>query len=435
MALTFSGGIHADDCKITENCPIIDMPEPKTVSIPMSQHIGLPCEPIVSVGDNVKKGQKIGENINGLSSYIHSSISGKVKAIETRLDNNGKKIKCIVIENDFKSEVCENILPFNKKITDTTTEEIIEIVKNAGIIGMGGAAFPSHAKIASAINKADTLIINCSECEPYITANHRLLLESPEKVIGGAKIILKALNISTGFLAVEDNKPTAIKILNELLKNDSLLSVKVLKTKYPQGDERQLIYAIKKKELPAGKLPADLGCVIFNAETTASIFTAFSTGMPIVNRIVTVSGNCIAKPQNVRVPIGTSFSDVIDFCGGFTTEPDKVVSGGPMMGFAQWDISTPVVKGTTAILALSEVCDEKNVSNCIHCGRCINVCPMHLMPLYFAAYAKKENYLRCNEYNVLSCVECGCCTYICPGKVPIVQYIRTAKAKIREQKR
>lgn len=438
LALTFKGGIHVPDCKNTKNSPITEFPAPKTVSIPMQQHIGAPATPLVAKGDTVRVGQVIGRFDSGLSCPVHATVSGVVKDIEMRPSYTGYgKTAHIVIENDFLYTVDESVKPCAVSLEDATTEEIIEIVKNAGISGMGGAAFPTYAKISSAIGKAKDIIVNCAECEPYITANYRLMLEEPERIIGGTEILLKALGLEKAILAVEDNKKDAAEVLREMTADDSRFEVVVLKTKYPQGDERQLIYAIKGIELPAGKLPADVGCVIFNAETCAAVHTAFTTGMPLVSRIVTVDGDAINEPKNIRVPLGTSYEDVFEFCGGVKENISRIISGGPMMGASQWDYNSVIMKNTSAILVLSDEENHTVLENaaCIHCGKCVSVCPMHLMPNYLAAFSKADNTEMCEKFGIMSCVECGCCTYTCPGRVPIVQHIRNKKAQITAYRR
>lgn len=433
MAKTFKGGIHVPGSKNTKNLPITDFPAPAVVCIPMQQHIGAPATPLVSKGDTVRLGQVIGRFDSGLSCPVHASVSGTVKDVEMRPSYTGYgKTAHIVIENDFQNTPDESIKPYEGSLSEASPEEIIEIVKNAGISGMGGAAFPTYAKISSAIGKAEELIINCAECEPYITANHRLMLEEPERIIGGAKIILKALGLNHVIFALEDNKKDAAEVLKEKIGDAEGFEVAILKTKYPQGDERQIIYALKGVELPAGKLPADVGCVIFNAETCAAIHSAFTTGMPLISRIVTVDGDAVNEPKNIRVPIGTSYEDVFNFCGGVKENISRIISGGPMMGAAQWDYNAVVMKNTSALLVLSEENDHTIVSDaaCIHCGKCVSVCPMHLMPNYLAQFAKADNNEMCGKFGVMSCVECGCCTYNCPGRVPIVQHIRDKKAQI-----
>lgn len=427
MAFTFKGGIHVNEHKDTGGIPIEVMKEPSRVSIPLVQHIGAPVKAVVQKGDFVRAGQVIGRNDEALSCPVHASISGTVVEIQQRDSYSGfGKTEYIVIESDGEDVFCE----FEGiQGDDFTVEDVIEKVREAGISGMGGATFPTYAKIQSAVGKVKEIIINCAECEPYITANHRLMLEEAESMIKGAEILKKALQVERAVFAVEDNKMDAV----ENLRSHGA-DVAILKTKYPQGDERQIMYALHGVQLPQGKLPADMGYVIFNAETCAAIYHAVREGRPLIRRVVTVSGDCIKNPKNLLIPLGTSFADVIEYCGGFTKEPAKIISGGPMMGMAQWDLNTPVVKGTSAILALSEA-DSIKPGTCIHCGKCVGVCPMHLTPNYLALFSSNEKYDMCESYNCMSCVECGCCTYNCPGNVPIVQYIRKAKAAVNEKRK
>ncbi len=437
MALTFRGGVHVPEEKNTRSKSVQLFDSPNTVSIPMSQHIGAPCVPTVKKGDRVDMGQVIGEVKAGLGCPVHASVSGTVIAIEEKRNAMGMAVQNIVIENDGKNRVSPEIKPYDGSFEDISFENVVEVVRRAGISGMGGATFPTYAKIQSAKDKVDTLIVNCAECEPYITANHRLLLEEPEAVIGGMKILLRAFGLRTGDIAIEDNKPDAIRIIREKTKGEKYADVRVLKTKYPQGDERQLIYAITGKEIPAGKLPADVGCVVFNAETCASVYRAFVYGMPLIRRIVTVDGDCVARPCSVRCPIGTSYRDLIDFCGGAVKEIKYIINGGPMMGAAQWDIDASVTKGTSAILVFSEKVKPvyEQPSACIRCGRCVRACQMRLMPNYLATFSREGKYDLCEKYDVMSCVECGACSYVCPGSVPITQLNRAAKAKINEKRR
>lgn len=436
MAYTFRGGIHVEEYKNTRRCRIEALPAPEIVTIPLSQHIGAPAAALVKKGDSVTVGQKIGEVSGGLGCPVHSSISGTVTDIVKKNAQSGFPVEYVVIQNDFKDTVCPDIHPVSKKLTEVTTEEVIEIVREAGISGMGGAAFPTYAKIQSALGKVDKLIVNCAECEPFITANHRLLLEQPASVINGVKILLKALGVRTAYLAVEDNKTDAIEKLEEMTEGSKMISVKVMKTKYPQGDERQLVYALTGVEIPAGKLPADVGCVIFNAETCAAVYRAFAFGMPLISRIVTVDGDCVKHPRNILAPIGTRVTDLVEFCGGLVREPRKIINGGPMMGAAQWDTEMPVTKSTSAVLLFSEGFGRKSVEtqSCIRCGKCIRNCPMHLMPMYIAQFSKIHDLKRAEEYGAMNCVECGSCSYNCPGGVEIVQHIRVAKAAIKAEK-
>lgn len=419
------------DRKNTVGCPIVPLPAPKSVAIPMQQHIGAPAVPLVKKGDYVKKGQLIGNFENGLSCPIHASISGTVTDIEMRNSYTGYgKTAYVVIENDFSDALDESIKPFEGSPTDATPEQIIELVKNAGICGLGGASFPTYAKIQSAIGKAKEIIINCAECEPYITENHRLMLEEPSLLVNGALLLMQATGAEHMTIAIENNKMDAVKVMQAQVADLPNVDVRILKTKYPQGDERQLMYVIKGVQLPTGKLPADVGCVIFNAETGIAVYHAVYEGMPLISTVVTVDGDAVNTPQNLRIPVGTSIGDVLEACGGVKDSLCKLVTGGPMMGTAQWDLNAVVMKNTSAILALSEKPRPHKEDGCIHCGKCVGVCPMHLMPNYLAAFSKLGDKENAKEFNILSCVECGSCTYICPAEIPIVQYIRTTKGQI-----
>ena len=435
MAFTFIGGIHPKENKNTKDLKLVRMTPPALVSIPLSQHIGAPCKPTVKPGDYVTKGQVIGDVENALGVPVHASVSGTVKQIISKRMPDDRVIENIVIENDFTDTVCPDIVPVEKTIKELTPEEIIDALRRAGISGMGGATFPTYAKVQSAIGKVHTMIINCCECEPYICANHRLMVENPSGIIGGAVILMRALGLRTCDIAIEDNKMDAAAIMEQELgsKNGTMFNIRIMKTKYPQGDERQLIYALKHVEIPAGKLPADVGCVVFNAETCYSVYRALTEGMPLIERIVTVDGDCVAKPKNVIAPIGASYMDLIDFCGGLRKTPKKIINGGPMMGASQWDIYGSVTKGTSAVLILSadSAAPYNSDGVCIHCGRCVSACPMHLYPNYLAMFTRADDFEECKKYDIMSCVECGSCTYGCPGAVPIVQLIRSAKVRVR----
>lgn len=423
--------------KITASKPIEKISAPTTVTIPLSQHIGAPCSATVKVGDTVTKGQIIGVVERGLGCPVHATVSGTVKSIVTVLTPSGRKLEEIVIENDGLDTLCDTIKPIEKPVSEVTAEECIEAVRVAGISGMGGATFPTYAKISSALGKVKHIIINSAECEPFITANHRLMLEEPEKIINGLRLLMQVFGLDKGLIAVEDNKMDAVEVLRKVIGSATDIEIKVMKTKYPQGDERQIIYALTGVELKAGKLPADVGCVIFNSETCYNVYRAVTENMPLIERVVTVSGDCIKEPKNLLAPLGTPVSELIEHCGGITKEPRRIITGGPMMGVAQWDVDTPVTKGTNAVLALSEefIHEPELPSACLHCGKCLTVCPMHLMPLYLAQHAKAKDYDVCEKYNILSCVECGSCAFICPGRVPLVQLIRMAKGSINEKKR
>ena len=435
MKLSFIGGIHPPYNKNTAGCAVENMPPSKKVHIPLSQHIGGVCVPLVKKGDIVDKGQVIGDVEGGLGCPVHASVSGVVESIEVKTDAAGRKYGYIVIVNDFEERLSKDIMPINKSLESLTLDDVIEITRKAGIVGLGGATFPTYAKLKSAVGNVKHLIVNCAECEPYITVNHRLLLETPDRVLNGLKILLKVFGLHKGYIAIEDNKGDAIDLLEEKTEGSDLFDVRVLKTKYPQGDERQIIYALTGKELAAGHLPCEVGCLVINAETVAAIYDAVVHGMPLIERLVTVDGDCIRDPKNLRVRIGTPANELIDYCGGLVKDPHKIIFGGPMMGIAQWKMYAPTVKGTSSVLVFSKK-NRKRFSDspsCIHCGRCVAHCPMHLMPNYLAAFAKSGELDKCREFDILSCVECGSCSYDCPADVPIVQTIRATKAKVLEE--
>jgi len=430
--LSFKGGAHPPHSKeATEKSAIIKAKSPNVVVIPMQQHIGAPCEPIVKIGDEVKVGQKIGEPKGFVSSPIHSSISGKVMAVEPRLYSGGTKVNCVVIENDMKDTRLDTIIP-KGNLQDLSSEQIKEIIKEAGIVGMGGATFPTHVKLALPPGKkVDTVILNGAECEPYLTSDHRLMLENPEAVVFGLKALMKALNVNKGFIGIETNKPDALEAVYNAAKNEEGIEVVALKTKYPQGAEKQLINACTGREVPSGGLPADVGVVVNNVGTAAAVADAIMIGMPLVQRIVTVTGKGIKNPKNLLVNIGTSFREVINECGGFSENVGKVIAGGPMMGIAQFSIDIPVIKGTSGILVLTE--DDAKLpepSNCIRCGKCVTVCPINLMPLHISNYSLLDKFDQAEEVNAMDCIECGSCSFVCPAKRPLVDSIRVAKREI-----
>lgn len=432
---TFKGGIHLNEHKNTAGAEIDLGFSPDKVTIPMQQHIGAPCSCIVKKGDTVKRGQLIGEPAANLSCAVHSSVSGTVADVCELISIGGQKVVHVIIENDKENTNDDSVVP--KDYTKMSPDEITEAIKQSGISGMGGATFPTYAKIKSAVGKVDTLIVNCSECEPYITANHRLMVERPDEMLGGIRILLKALSLPLAKIAIADNKPDAIGILKKKTSGCKDIKVEVVKTKYPQGDERQLIFAITGRQIPTGKLPADVGCVVFNAETTEAVYNYFAKGEPLIEKIVTVDGDCVVSPKCVLAPIGTSYEDLIAYCGGTTAEPKKIVSGGPMMGFSVWTEKTPVSKGCSSVLVFANSEDQAPTENnsCIRCGKCVKACPMHLMPSYIANYARKDLLSECDKLGARSCVECGSCSYVCPAKIPVSQYVRTAKAKINAKAR
>ena len=432
----FYGGVHpAEHKEATERKPVVPLEEaPAQVVIPMSMHVGAPCKPIVAVGDEVTVGQKIGE-IAGLGAPIHASVSGKVVAVEPRPHPGGDVMMSVVIENDYKDTPHPSIV-HRDNVDALTSQEIIDIVKEAGITGMGGAGFPTHVKLSGAVGKADTIILNGAECEPYITADHRLMLERGEAVIGGARFIMKALGLKEATIGIEGNKLDAVEHLKSLLPNgDTSIHVETLKTRYPQGAEKQLIQRVTGREVPPGGLPADVGCTVFNVATAAAIYDAVTEGKPLTHRNVTITGGAIERPMNVNAPIGTPVEHLIKMAGGFKTQPQRLLMGGPMMGNPQYDLTAPMFKGTNCILALTdaEAAIQDTEQTCLRCGRCVNACPMHLMPLYMHMYAEKRAWHELEGYNIMDCMECGSCQYICPARIPLVQQFRTAKFAIRQQ--
>ena len=430
MAFSFFGGVHPNENKwyACDKATVV-FPEPDIVVIPMSQHIGAPCQPLVKKGDLVTVGQKIGDN-QGLCVPVHASVSGKVKAVEARPHTNGSNVMSVVIENDHQKTLCEDIKPRTQEEVDALSkEDLISIIREAGIVGMGGATFPTHVKLNG--QGVDTVIVNAGECEPFITSDDRICREQPEKVIGGLKIVMKIFGLKEGHIGIEDNKPEAVTALNaNLCKEDGIL-VDVLPAKYPQGAEKQLIYAVTGREVPSGALPAAVGCAVFNAATVKAIYDAVYDGMPLIKRIVTVSGDILMAPKNMLVPIGTSFDALIDACG-FKEAPYKVLSGGPMMGAAQYDLNVPTIKGVNAITVLGrsnkyEVKDPQ----CLRCGKCIDACPMKLMPVLMYKATQTEDIQEMKDNNIMDCIECGSCAYTCPASVPLVLGFRVAKQRIR----
>ena len=432
MAFSFFGGIHPKENKFyAEHEPLQTFPETDIVVIPMSQHIGAPCKPLVKKGDLVTVGQKIGDN-EGLCVPVHASVSGKVKAVENRPHTSGTLMMSVVIENDHQDTLCETVKPRSpEEVAALTPQELMAIIREAGIVGMGGATFPTHVKLSSGLGKVDTIIVNVSECEPYIVADDLLCREYPAQMISGLKIIMKILGLNTAHIAMEDNKPQAVKALRWELDPREGIELDILPAKYPQGAEKQLIYAITGKEVPSGGLPAAVGCAVFNAATCKAIHDAVYEGMPLVRRIVTVSGDIVMQPKNLLVPIGVGFNDLVRAVG-HSENPYKVLSGGPMMGAAQYDLAVPVIKGTNAVTILGKknkyVVDQ---SRCIRCGRCIEVCPMGLMPvlMYKSLYSGDVEEMKAQ--NLMDCIECGCCAYTCPACVPLVLSFKAAKHHIR----
>ena len=432
MAFSFFGGVHpAENKHYARDKAVQEFPEPDIVVIPMSQHIGAPCKPLVKKNDLVTKGQKIGDN-QGLCVPVHASVSGKVKAVEMRAHSSGTTMMSVVIENDHQGTLCEEIKPRTQAEVDALTpEELISIIREAGIVGMGGAAFPTHVKLSGGIGKVDTVIVNAGECEPYITADDRLCREMPEQVISGLQICMKILGLSEGHIGIEDNKPEAIQALRANVGGTGVI-VDALPAMYPQGAEKQLIQAVTGRQVPSGGLPAAVGCAVINAATCKAIHDAVYEGMPLIKRIVTVSGDILMEPKNLMVPVGTSYSDLIDACG-FSENPYKVLNGGPMMGQAQYDLSVPTIKACNAVTVLG----KKNYFHvkqpaCIRCGKCIGVCPMRLMPVLMYKALMTSDVEEMKATNLMDCIECGCCAYNCPASVPLVLAFRSGKQKVRD---
>jgi Na+-translocating ferredoxin:NAD+ oxidoreductase subunit C len=431
VALTFRGGIHPHDGKnMSKDKPIRQVLPKGDLVYPLSQHIGAPAIPIVERGERVLAGQKIAEAGGFVSVPIHASVSGTVKAIEPRRVVTGDNVMSIVIENDYLYE--EKPRFHDKELADMTREEVVEVIKEAGIIGMGGAGFPTHIKMSpKEPDKIYHVIANCAECEPYLTSDYRRMIEEPEKLVAGLKIILCLFPHAKGILAVEDNKPDCIRKLKDLTLDEARISVKVVKTKYPQGAERQLIYATTRRALNSSMLPADVGCIVNNVDTIVAIYNAVINGQPLINRIVTVTGDAIKNPQNFMVKTGTSYSELIDEAGGFIRKPEKIISGGPMMGFGIFDINVPTTKASSALLCLLE--DDVKISQpkqCINCGLCVEICPGRIIPTRLADFAQNYDKEKFLKYNGMECCECGCCSYVCPAKRHLTQSIKSMRRMI-----
>jgi len=429
--LTFKGGVHVPEFKELTEMKSIEVAEsPQFAYIPLHQHIGAPCDPIVNVGDRVKIGQKIGESGAFVSGSVHASIAGTVKEIKMMYTLTGTKTKCIVIENDNTDEMDGSLQA--KDLESLSREEILAIIRDSGITGMGGASFPAHVKFAPPKDKPiDTLIINGAECEPYLTADHRVMLEYSDLIIVGTKAIKKALNVENVFIAIENNKMDAVEALKAAIKPEDNIQVVALKTKYPQGDEKRVINAINGRMVPSGGLPMDVGCVVSNVSTAKAIGDAISSGKTLYERVVTVTGRGITEPKNLLVRMGTPIGDLIKQCGGFSKKPGKIISGGPMMGFAQFNLDAPITKGSGGLVILpEEEVIKEVVLPCIKCGKCLQVCPVYLQPLYISAYALKNNIERAESFNAMDCVECGACSFICPAKRPLAESIKNIKKEI-----
>ena len=429
MSRSFFGGVHPKGCKELSREAPLTVFSPKFVSIAMSQHIGAPCKPLVEVGQHVTVGQKVGDG-SGLCAPVHASVSGTVVAVEEKPHPGGTNVLSVVIENDGRDDLCPDIHP-RDSIGELDAQALIDIIHSAGITGMGGAGFPTHVKLSSGLGKVDTVIVNGAECEPYITADDRLMRETPERVMGGLRVIRKILQPARTAIGIEANKPEALAAMRAALDED--VELLALRVRYPQGAEKQLIQSVTGRCVPPGGLPAAVGCAVFNAATCAAIYDAVYQGIPLVRRAVTVTGSAVAHPSNFLAPIGTPFAELIEAAGGFVCAPYKILNGGPMMGLAQYTLEAMTIKGCNAVTCLSEKDRRREAAqHCIRCGKCVENCPMHLMPVFMHKASAAGKLERLKELNVMDCIECGCCAYGCPAGIPLVQSFRTAKRLLRD---
>ena len=425
---TFKGGVHPAGGKdLSKDKPVVDFYPQGDMVFPVSQHIGAPAVPVVKKGDPVKAGTLIAQAGGFVSANIYSSISGTVKAIEPRQVPNGSMVSSIIIENDHEhaEEDAWEVKPWQ----EMTPDDIKELIKKAGIVGMGGATFPTHVKFSPKNpENIDYIIVNGAECEPYLTSDYRRLIEEPEKVILGLKIALRVFPNAQGVIAIEDNKPDAIKKVQELCKDEPKVSVRPLFTKYPQGSERHLIYAVTKRQINSSLLPADCGCIVDNVDTIYAIYRACVVGKPLMHRIVTVTGEAVNDPRNFRVPIGTNMLELVDAAGGFNCEPEKIIIGGPMMGMSTYTLDLPIMKGSSAITVFkTDPVMHAKQTHCINCGRCVEVCPSRLIPTKLADSSENGKLDQFNKYNGIECVECGSCSFVCPAKRSLAQSIKTMR--------
>ena len=427
----YYGGVHPVEGKEgTEHMPLKKFADPKIAVIPLSMHLGAPANACVEVGDYVQVGQKIGEAAGFISAPVHSSVSGKVIAIEERPHANRGTCPAIVIESDGLNTVHESVKP-NKPLEELTGQEIVDIVKNAGIVGMGGAGFPTYVKLMPG-KPIEAVLVNACECEPMLTADHRVLLEYADDIIYGLKAVMKTVDSPRGVIVIEDNKPDAIELMQKKVENEEGIEVCVAKTKYPQGGEKMLIKRVLGRMVPSGKLPADVGACVCNVSTVKAISDAIQTGMPLIQRAATVTGKYIPNPGNFLVKIGTNVQDLVEYCGGIQGDDVTVKAGGPMMGFPQTTLNVPMMKGSNGIIAIDT--DHSTPVECIKCGRCVDVCPMSLKPLYFAHLLGEDDPAALKEQNIMDCMECRCCEFICSSKIPLVSLIKLGKNMVRGMK-
>ncbi len=428
------GGVFVDHHKDTKDMATVRITPPERVILPMQQHIGAPCTPVVKVGDHVDVGQIIADSDKYVSAPIHASVSGKVVSLAEVKVANGRMVPAVTIENDGLMTLSPDVVP--QKVE--TKAELIAAIRRSGLVGLGGAGFPSHVKFNLPDDKEiDTLIINAAECEPYITVDYRECMENARNILDGVYLLKRILGFKSIIIAVEDNKPDALKILQDIAahnnNSDDVVKVMTLKSKYPQGAEKMMVQSVTGRVVPKGKLPADVGCVVANVGSVAFIARYIRTGRPLVSRTLTVSGSAIASPMNVRVPVGIEASKVIEFCGGFKAEPHKIIAGGPMMGTALIDTNVPILKSNNALLAFAdEIIHKKPQSACIHCGRCVEACPMNLVPTSIEHLALTKDAEALEKAGITVCMECGSCAYSCPAGKPLVQYMRLGKDVLRE---
>ncbi len=426
--LTFKGGIHPNDGKeLSKDKPIQPLKPQKEMAYLVSQHIGAPAKPIVKKGDRVLAGQMIAEAGGFVSAPVYASVSGTVKTIEPRLTATGGMCNAIIVDNDQQYESVE--FTGHSYPENLSKQEILKIIQNAGVVGMGGAGFPTHVKLSpKEPDKIDYILVNGAECEPYLTSDYRRMLEEPEKLVAGLKIMLQLFDNAKGYICIEDNKPDCIDKLSKLVAGEPKIEVKALKTKYPQGAERMLIYAATGRTINSSMLPADAGCVVDNVDTVVAIYKAVVLGMPLMERIVTVTGDAVTEPKNFSVPVGTNFQELLEAAGGLKGSAEKIISGGPMMGFAMFDVNVPVTKTTSALLCMTtdEVAHSETTA-CINCGKCVSACPENLLPTKLAKFASKKDEAGFLKYNGLECCECGCCSFACPAKRNLAQEIKAMR--------